>query len=161
MISTYVNLSVQSCTKYLWLLISRWTFSLVCVCACLCVCVCMSVCVRVCMLLCLQYGVKWSSNRSMYICKYRSTVFVLKNTRYPLIAGRGGQHIFFKSSGEGKLKIFSGPGEGKRFFFGSSQSPPLYQLLNIQQSLSSSSELAKICSCRLLFSNLGHQINLS
>ena len=88
-----------------------------CVCACLCVCVCMSVCVRVCMLLCLQYGVKWSSNRSMYICKYRSTVFVLKNTRYPLIAGRGGQHIFFKLSGEGKLKIFSGPGEGKRFFF--------------------------------------------
>ena len=87
------------------------------VCMSICVCVCMSVCVcgSVC---CYACGTVSSGLAiGLRICKYRSAVFVLKNTRYPLIAGRGGQHIFFKSSGEGKLKIFSGPGEGKRFFF--------------------------------------------
>ena len=81
------------------------------------VCMYERVCARACMLLCLRYNVKWSSNRSTYYVQYRSTVFVLKNTRYPLIAGWGGQHIFFNWSGEGELKIFLGPGEGKSFFF--------------------------------------------
>ena len=80
-------------------------------------CVYERVCARVYVAMPVYFTVSSGLAIGLRICKYRSAVFVLKNTRYPLIAGRGGQHIFFKSSGEGKLKIFSGPGEGKRFFF--------------------------------------------
>ena len=61
----YVNTSVQSWIKYLWLYFQMNILSL-------CVSVCMSViwacvCACVCCYARIFYGVKWSSNRSMYV----------------------------------------------------------------------------------------------
>ena len=52
-----------------------------------------------------------------YIAYNNRYVYRIIQYDIPIIACRGGQHIFFKQPREGKLKNISGPGEGKSFFF--------------------------------------------